>query len=68
MNCQFCGTRVRGSIYRCKNCKPKIIYADFDEPNLLGHHAKQMAVVIQAYGKKYSGYLPLEQKQEESDV
>ena len=59
MRCQFCGTRIRSPIYGCKNCKPVIISVDFEEPNLKEHNAKQIAVVIRAYGMEYAGYLPL---------
>lgn len=59
MNCQFCRERIRSAKDGCKKCKPKIIYADFEEPNLPGHNSKQILVVISAFGKEYAGYLPL---------
>lgn len=59
MICQFCGTKVGSARKGCLNCKPKIIHAEFEEPNCTGLHAKQIAIVISACGKEYAGYLPL---------
>ncbi len=46
-------------MYACKNCKPKIDYAEFEEPTFSTCHAKQISIVISANGRKYGGYLPL---------
>lgn len=59
MICQFCGGKIGSARKGCLACKPKIIHAQFEEPNLKGHNAKQIAVVIQACGVEYTGYLPL---------